>query len=245
MFNQLEEISKPPIVEEPPGNPLLNQYLTGRDAACPNCRYNLRDLANGHCPECGEAITLHLQTSGPFARRGTLVLLVFLWLLVASGVQGYLAGRSIHATATNPFARFGQLFTMLNIVNNGNVSIIRNLPVQVTDSTNQLTPNAASGPTVLSAIPNSSVTTPIVRWGSLSGSSSTYNFANVSWQQWTSGGVWAGLFVAAVFGLILLLIIRRRNEASPAMIRSVFILAWSGFGVFCAMHLVSSVLGVF
>ena len=52
------------------------------------------------------------------------------------------------------------------------------------------------------------------------------------------------MFVAAVIGLILLLIIRRRHEASPAMTRSVFILAWSGFGGFCVMHLISSITGL-
>ena len=53
------------------------------------------------------------------------------------------------------------------------------------------------------------------------------------------------MFTAAVIGLVLLLIIRRRNEPLPAMSRSVFILAWSGFGGFCVIHLISSILGVF
>src|SRR5688572_24753805 len=32
---------------------LLRAFLAGRDVSCPNCEYNLRDLAGDRCPECG------------------------------------------------------------------------------------------------------------------------------------------------------------------------------------------------
>lgn len=36
----------------------LAGYLKGRDAPCPGCGYNLRDLIGERCPECGEALTV-------------------------------------------------------------------------------------------------------------------------------------------------------------------------------------------
>lgn len=36
----------------------LAGYLKGRDAPCPGCGYNLRDLLGQTCPECGEALTV-------------------------------------------------------------------------------------------------------------------------------------------------------------------------------------------
>lgn len=32
---------------------LIRAYLVGRDVACPECSYNLRDLREARCPECG------------------------------------------------------------------------------------------------------------------------------------------------------------------------------------------------
>ncbi len=36
----------------------LAGYLKGRDAPCPGCGYNLRDLIGDRCPECGETLTV-------------------------------------------------------------------------------------------------------------------------------------------------------------------------------------------
>lgn len=36
----------------------LAGYLKGRDAPCPGCGHNLRDLIGLECPECGEALTV-------------------------------------------------------------------------------------------------------------------------------------------------------------------------------------------
>jgi hypothetical protein len=43
----------------------LREFLHGRDAECPGCGYNLRDLTGGRCPECGQDIVLHLQLAEP------------------------------------------------------------------------------------------------------------------------------------------------------------------------------------
>jgi hypothetical protein len=46
----------------------LAGYLKGRDAPCPGCGYNLRDLIGERCPECGEALTvLSIRYRGPRA----------------------------------------------------------------------------------------------------------------------------------------------------------------------------------
>lgn len=37
---------------------LLLEYLRGRDAPCPRCGYNLRDLQLPRCPECREELSL-------------------------------------------------------------------------------------------------------------------------------------------------------------------------------------------
>jgi hypothetical protein len=37
---------------------LLERFLHDRDAFCPVCGYNLRDLTSGACPECGQRIAL-------------------------------------------------------------------------------------------------------------------------------------------------------------------------------------------
>lgn len=54
---------------DPPATPneaeFLRAFLSGRDAPCPACRYNLRDLQSGHCPECGLALTLRVNLVDP------------------------------------------------------------------------------------------------------------------------------------------------------------------------------------
>lgn len=37
----------------PDDEALIRAYLAGRDVACPACSYNLRDLREARCPECG------------------------------------------------------------------------------------------------------------------------------------------------------------------------------------------------
>ena len=40
---------------------LLRAYLADRDVACPQCKYNLRNLVGATCPECGEALQLRVS----------------------------------------------------------------------------------------------------------------------------------------------------------------------------------------
>ncbi len=40
------------------GDKLLLEYVRDRDAPCPLCGYNLRDLSTPTCPECREALSL-------------------------------------------------------------------------------------------------------------------------------------------------------------------------------------------
>lgn len=37
---------------------LLRSFLHERDAVCPVCGYNLRNLTSGTCPECGQRVAL-------------------------------------------------------------------------------------------------------------------------------------------------------------------------------------------
>jgi hypothetical protein len=42
----------------PPSSPSghLLRFVAGRDVHCPSCEYNVRDLQNDRCPECGERL---------------------------------------------------------------------------------------------------------------------------------------------------------------------------------------------
>ncbi len=53
---------------------LLKSFLHERDALCPVCSYNLRNLTSGTCPECGQRVALRVGT--PDLRLG-----VFVWAL--------------------------------------------------------------------------------------------------------------------------------------------------------------------
>lgn len=64
---------------------MLERYLERRDAACPACDYNLRDLRGQHCPECGESLRLHVALEHP-ARGAFIVGLV--GLSFAGGFSG-------------------------------------------------------------------------------------------------------------------------------------------------------------
>ncbi len=52
----------------------LRSFLHERDALCPVCRYNLRNLTSGTCPECGQRVAL--RVGAPHLRLG-----VFAWAL--------------------------------------------------------------------------------------------------------------------------------------------------------------------
>jgi hypothetical protein len=50
------EPSHPPL--QPADEIRLLDFLKGRDAPCPLCGYNLRDLTRPECPECRQALVL-------------------------------------------------------------------------------------------------------------------------------------------------------------------------------------------
>lgn len=62
---------------------LLAEFLAGRDIQCPTCRYNLRDVLNDHCPECGKQLQLHLNVAQPV----TTPFLLLFGLVAAAAVQ--------------------------------------------------------------------------------------------------------------------------------------------------------------
>ena len=44
---------------------VLSAYLRDRDAECPGCGYNLRNLTSTFCPECGQQIELAIRLAQP------------------------------------------------------------------------------------------------------------------------------------------------------------------------------------
>ena len=71
-------------VDEPA---LLRVYLAGRDVACPQCGYNLRELVGSRCPECGEELTLRVQ---PVEPRQAAPLAGLVILSAGAGMNGLL-----------------------------------------------------------------------------------------------------------------------------------------------------------
>ncbi len=53
--------------QRPPadGDTLLLEYVRDRDAPCPLCGYNLRNLSTTTCPECREALSLTVRFRKP------------------------------------------------------------------------------------------------------------------------------------------------------------------------------------
>ena len=55
------------MIDHQPDAPteFLTAFLAGRDAACPGCGYNLRDLQGSRCPECGDMLVLRVGLVDP------------------------------------------------------------------------------------------------------------------------------------------------------------------------------------
>jgi predicted RNA-binding Zn-ribbon protein involved in translation (DUF1610 family) len=53
------------VEDAPTGHEFVEAFVRNRDVACPTCKYNLRDLTSGVCPECGETLVLRLQAEQP------------------------------------------------------------------------------------------------------------------------------------------------------------------------------------
>lgn len=66
MTNFVEPVAEPAISSNAAASdastPLLLDFLRGRDAPCPACGYNLRDLTRPVCPECAEPLSLAVAT---------------------------------------------------------------------------------------------------------------------------------------------------------------------------------------
>jgi hypothetical protein len=52
-------------------DPQLLQFVRNRDVECPGCGYNLRNLCNDRCPECGQKLEIALRLAEP--RQGALI----------------------------------------------------------------------------------------------------------------------------------------------------------------------------
>ena len=44
---------------------ILRAWLNGRDTPCPCCKYNLRGLTSGRCPECGSPLEISITAQTP------------------------------------------------------------------------------------------------------------------------------------------------------------------------------------
>ncbi len=64
---------------------MLLEFIAGRDAECPNCRYSVRGLERAICPECGSGLAL-----GVVARHVTIGpwLVAIVSLSLAAGFDG-------------------------------------------------------------------------------------------------------------------------------------------------------------
>jgi hypothetical protein len=78
---------------------MLRTFLVNRDAFCPGCNYNLRNLKGNRCPECGDKLMLRVNLVEP--RLGGFIaglvglsagagfnLLLFLYFLIISILRG-------------------------------------------------------------------------------------------------------------------------------------------------------------
>jgi hypothetical protein len=65
----------------------LRRFLAGRDVACPQCEYNLRDLKVPRCPECGEDLVLRVNLAEPKLR---LLITGLIALAAGAGLNGLL-----------------------------------------------------------------------------------------------------------------------------------------------------------
>ncbi len=87
--------------DQPPADSdkLLLEFVRDRDAPCPRCGYNLRNLSTPTCPECREALSLTvgfrkprfgwlLVTATPGAFSGIAAVLLLIPLMTSVFLQG-------------------------------------------------------------------------------------------------------------------------------------------------------------
>ncbi len=82
---------------------MLSTYLAGRDVACPQCGYNLRDGVGNRCPECGDELALRLWLAEP---RQAPLIAGLIGLSAGAGMSGllllYVAIRVVLDRYSNP-----------------------------------------------------------------------------------------------------------------------------------------------
>jgi hypothetical protein len=92
---------------------LLGLYLADRDVPCPSCGYNLRDLVQAACPECGEPLALCVNILEP---RQAAPLTGLIALSCGAGMNGlllmYAAIETFIGRGGGDFGRF----VMVNLV---------------------------------------------------------------------------------------------------------------------------------
>jgi len=79
---------------------LLRAFLTGRDAPCPFCQYNLRDLTGDVCPECGERLILAVR---PAESRLGLWIGAIIGASLGVGFCGMVLGWMVYESLTGGF----------------------------------------------------------------------------------------------------------------------------------------------
>lgn len=227
----------------------LSAYLASHDAPCPHCRYNLRGVTTGMCPECGREVRLSLETPRRLGGRGPLILALLLVVLVGGAVSGVRQWASVRAAAGT-----------------GVFTLTTGTPLRVTSTNGAVTIFSPTPSTPAGGGGSISVTTPGLTFSGTPGSGGTVsrllttrvggpggfvatpapaNWGAVPVRSWTILGIWSGLAAGALAGLIVLLVLRlRRRPPGPGWARTLSGAAVALAAAFGAAHVTLLVVDV-